>query len=389
MENIPTSRSLLNQLENDCGDAPAQILQRYENRIIRLAHARLRNGLTAKLSAEDIAQDTFAAFFQLADVDAIQWEQRGDLWRLLAGIAINKVKQQFERYSASKRSVAKETYSLNHAMEDVAQSLDRDHMATSELTELIDRLLQTEKPLIRRIIQLRLAGYNNHEIAEQTQRSQRTIRRSIERLKARLLVDESGQVQMVAPGEAPEDSSFSRHESFQWLKMIGSGTFSKVYLAKHLATGHLYAIKALRKQLITSRVDRGTFEREFEALKDLDDPGVVKLFGFGRLPQCGCFLVLDWIQGQALSVLLGNRLRPELAKRWANQLTQTVDRLHQHGIAHGDIRADNIMVNDKHQLKLVDFGLSSVSASNHQRKVNDRLMLNRLIRTLNERASTN
>ena len=79
--------------------ASIEIHSRYLNQLIALAQNRLLGILKSKVDADDIAQEAFVAFFAMADRDEIKWKERGDLWRLLAGIAINKVKQQFERYS--------------------------------------------------------------------------------------------------------------------------------------------------------------------------------------------------------------------------------------------------------------------------------------------------
>ena len=120
--------------------ASLEIHSRYLHRLIALAQNRLLGILKSKVDADDIAQETFVAFFAMADRDEIRWKERGDLWRLLAGIAINKVKQQFERYSTLKRDLRTESQ--------LAVTIEIGEQDVNELAELVEHVISSEKPLI-------------------------------------------------------------------------------------------------------------------------------------------------------------------------------------------------------------------------------------------------
>ena len=221
-------------------DASLKIHARYQNRLILLAKKRLLGVLKSKIDPDDIAQEVFAAFFAMADQNEVRWKERGDLWRLLAGIAINKVKQQFEHYSTLKRDASAES----QLPETTSQIGDRDVI---ELTELVEHVLESEKPLSTTVLNMRLAGFSFEEIAQQVGRSTRTIRRLLESLKAKLITDQELGIRLSENSATrPRIESVDYHD-FHLLRMIGQGSFAKVYLAKQIDSGQLFAIKAIKR----------------------------------------------------------------------------------------------------------------------------------------------
>ena len=149
-----TSEILLNRYQSGSDSAAAfEIHSRYQTRLVSLAKDKLMGVLSAKIDAEDISQETFATFFALADRNEVRWQKQGDLWRLLAGIAINKVKQSFDHYSQQKRLAVRETQLSTLA--DLAVGAD----SITALGELVEECVVNEKPLLRSILLLRLAGY--------------------------------------------------------------------------------------------------------------------------------------------------------------------------------------------------------------------------------------
>ena len=370
MKNNSSEKLLASYASENSGksfDASLKIHSRYQNRLILLAKKRLMGVLKSKIDPDDIAQETFAAFFAMADQDEVRWKERGDLWRLLAGIAINKVKQQFERYSTLKRDLKTEA-----RLPDTASQVgDQDII---ELTELVEHVLESEKPLTTTVLNLRLAGFSFEEIAQRVGRSTRTIRRLLESLKAKLITDQELGFRISSESATtPRIDSVDYHD-FHLLRMIGQGSFAKVYLAKQIASGQLFAVKAIKKKWLKSEEARQSFYREAEILMSLSDPSFVKTYGIGHLPNGGCFLLLELIQGDSLALRVATADH-ETRLAWTTEIRKAVERLHAENLIHGDICANNVMIDHEGRINLLDLGLGQRTFGS---KINVKLDLRQL-----------
>ena len=368
-----TSEKLLQRYLADSSLAPFLIHQRYHNRLISFARARLLNVLKSKVDPEDVAQETFATFFDLADQGAIDWQQNGDLWRLLAGIAVNKTKQKFDFYSAAKRDPRLETSLEQNDLADLNSNVDQNASAQT-LQELLEQLLISEKPLVRSVVQLRLAGYKKAEIAERIGRSSRTVGRIIESLQAKLIADNGLGFGTLNQLQKPKNSNAKpkpqpladpttqaldevRHYAdFQLLKMIGQGSFAKVYLAREHSTGDFYALKAIRKRWLGDLDARVSFTNEAQILNRLNDPHIVKFYGTGVLPNQTVFLLLELVEGTPITTA-AKYAEATVIQKWLDTIQTTIGRVHELGIVHGDIRASNILIDPAAQVRIIDFGL--------------------------------
>ena len=103
-------------------------------------------------------------------------------------------------------------------------------------------------------------------------RSTRTIRRLLESLKAKLIADHELGFQLSdSESTKPRVDSVDYHD-FHLLRMIGQGSFAKVYLAKQILSGQLFAVKAIKKKWLKNEEARKSFYREAELLVSLSDP---------------------------------------------------------------------------------------------------------------------
>ena len=151
--------------------------------------------------------------------------------------------------------------------------------------------------------------------------------------------------------------------NFSILSIIGHGTFGVVYRAKEEKTGGIFAIKRVFQ-------DKKYKNRELEILKDLNHPNVINLKHFfytktekgGNEPEIFLNCVMDYFP-QTLSRILSvnfqsrKQLDPFIAKLYAYQMMLSLKYLHSKGIAHRDIKPQNILVGQKtNKIKLCDFG---------------------------------
>ena len=149
-------------------------------------------------------------------------------------------------------------------------------------------------------------------------------------------------------------------KTFTFGKCLGKGGFSEVWLAEDGAKAAV-AIKCVPRN--TSHPDAlKDLHHEVRTLSQLDHPNVVKL----RIPALvqtptHCFAVLEHAPRgdlcDALS-LLGAPLEPEAVKAHFRQLLSGVAYLHREGVAHQDLKPDNILLMEDGRLCLADFGLS-------------------------------
>lgn len=98
------SRWLLQNVAAENSAAEREVFARYAARLTALAAQRLPSR-AARMDAEDVAQSALVCFFAGAKVDRWQHDKAGDLWRLLAGIVVNKCRAHSRKQRAARRDV--------------------------------------------------------------------------------------------------------------------------------------------------------------------------------------------------------------------------------------------------------------------------------------------
>src|SRR5580692_9156029 len=100
-----SDRSLLARFRRGSEDAATQIYLRYAERLRALARSRCSPTLASRVDADDIVQSVFRSFFQAAQLGSLQITTGEDLWRILLGIALNKIRNEHSFHHAAKRDV--------------------------------------------------------------------------------------------------------------------------------------------------------------------------------------------------------------------------------------------------------------------------------------------
>lgn len=179
------------------GDAAAAsaIFERYVSRLVGLARTRMSERLSQRVDPEDVVQSVYRSFFCKARDGRYELEKSGDLWRLLASITVNKVLKQAERHRQQKRSLAAERpLSGGEEFPASLELMARDpepHEALA-LVEELEYVTRNLEPHERTILELKLQGEENEAIAKELERSERTVRRTLEKIKAALEVRLAG-----------------------------------------------------------------------------------------------------------------------------------------------------------------------------------------------------
>jgi len=187
--NHPTSLPPLPELVESCrrGDqrAAKMLYDRYVGLLLAQAKRRLSQRLASRVEAEDIVQSVFRSFFLRLQKGEYQFDQGEDIAKLLLRITVNKTLRQVTYHQAAKRALQQETPQPTEANEALIQVAGRDP-SPEEAVAYVDEVEHFLKQLpteARRIIELRLEGFSEREIAERLQISDRKVRRINERIR--------------------------------------------------------------------------------------------------------------------------------------------------------------------------------------------------------------
>jgi Tol biopolymer transport system component len=136
----------------------------------------------------------------------------------------------------------------------------------------------------------------------------------------------------------------------------------EVYEAKDTRLDRTVAIKVLPSHLADNPDLRQRFEREARAVSSLNHPHICTLHDIGE--QDGTdFLVMEYIEGETLADRLKKGALPlDQALRYGIEIADALDKAHQQGVVHRDLKPGNIMLT-KSGAKLLDFGLAKLRAS--------------------------
>ncbi len=167
--------SLLGQWRAGDNQAAAEVFARHSPRLMAAARSRLVSFLSTRVDPEDIVQSTFKSFFRRAGNGGYLAPESGDLFNLLIVIAMRKVNAKAYYHQAASRDVRRTSETT---VEPLANSNDEQQLR--ELCLTIDDLCQPLTSIQKQIVALRLEAYSVAEIAEQTQRSKRTVERELQ-----------------------------------------------------------------------------------------------------------------------------------------------------------------------------------------------------------------
>ena len=148
---------------------------------------------------------------------------------------------------------------------------------------------------------------------------------------------------------------------YQLKEIIGEGMFGKVKLAIHLITKEKVAIKIFDKSKIKSSRDAQYIEREISILKRLNHYNTIKLYNIIQNNDF-IFLIQEYISGKELLHFIekkDNLSEKDICKLY-QQIISGIEYVHEMGIAHRDLKLENILLNYKKDIKIIDFGLSNL-----------------------------
>ncbi|XP_077325200.1 serine/threonine-protein kinase 38-like isoform X2 [Lithobates pipiens] len=147
-------------------------------------------------------------------------------------------------------------------------------------------------------------------------------------------------------------------DDFESLKVIGRGAFGEVRLVQKKDTGHIYAMKILRKADMLEKEQVAHIRAERDILVEADGAWVVKMF-YSFQDKRNLYLIMEFLPGGDMMTLLMKKdtLTEEETQFYIAETVLAIDAIHQLGFIHRDIKPDNLLLDAKGHVKLSDFGL--------------------------------
>lgn len=147
---------------------------------------------------------------------------------------------------------------------------------------------------------------------------------------------------------------------YRIISKLGEGGMGTVYVAEDTVLGRRVAIKSLKLAPAPGkRHFRTRFLREARAASLLNHPHIATVHDYGETEDGQPYLVMELIDGQSLSDLLReNSLPLDRTLAIIKQVAGAIAEAHRHGIVHRDIKPSNVVLNQRNEVKVLDFGLA-------------------------------
>jgi len=145
-------------------------------------------------------------------------------------------------------------------------------------------------------------------------------------------------------------------------RFLGQGNFAKVYHARNLNTGQSVAVKVINKEMMKVGM-KEQIKREISVMRLVRHPNIVQLHEV-MATKTKIYFAMELVKGGELfDKVSRGRLKEDVARKYFQQLIDAVDYCHSRGVCHRDLKPENLLLDENGDLKITDFGLSSLVES--------------------------
>src|SRR6266851_4692600 len=147
---------------------------------------------------------------------------------------------------------------------------------------------------------------------------------------------------------------------YRIVEKLGEGGMGVVYIAEDTLLGRRVAIKTLT----TTHGEEGhrfraRFLREARAVSALSHPHIATIHDYGETEDGQPYIVMELVKGETLGdLMLTEALTIARALEIIEQVAAALSEAHRHGIVHRDIKPSNVALNQRGEVKVLDFGLA-------------------------------
>ena len=171
----------------------------------------------------------------------------------------------------------------------------------------------------------------------------------------------------ITKGMLVQESKGDPYEFYEEVKLLGEGSFGKVFKVRHKISRVLRAMKLIHKDKAQiGEEDEKAMINEINVLKSLDHPNIMKIYEYYNTEKC-LYIITELLTGGELfdKISSSSHLSEKVSKYIMKQLLSAVDFCHDNGIIHRDLKPENILIeseedarNEFFTIKLIDFGTS-------------------------------
>ena len=157
-------------------------------------------------------------------------------------------------------------------------------------------------------------------------------------------------------------------DRYQIVQRIGQGGMGKVYKVTHTHLSRTFALKIISNQVAETDEARDLFYREARFASAMAHPNITSVVDFGEDEKVGMFMVMEYVDGEALNKILfrEKRLSVRKACEIVVQIAEALHYIHKQNVVHCDIKTENILITEEEYEgkrtrmvpKLLDFGLA-------------------------------
>ena len=143
--------------------------------------------------------------------------------------------------------------------------------------------------------------------------------------------------------------------------LLGAGGMGEVYRGWDIRLRRAVALKFLAREFLGDAAAVEQFEREARAASAMSHPNICTVYDVGELDGRP-FIAMEYLEGQTLrGRLAGSKLAQPEALEYAIQIAQGLAAAHKKGIVHRDLKPENLWVTGESRIKILDFGLATLS----------------------------
>jgi serine/threonine protein kinase len=158
-------------------------------------------------------------------------------------------------------------------------------------------------------------------------------------------------------------------QQYELGKTLGSGAFSKVKYATDTNTGNAFAIKIISRDMIIKQQMEEQLKKEIAIMKMLKHPNIIELTEVLQTKN-HIYIVLELVSGGELfdKIVKLKRFDEKTARGYFQQLINGISYCHENGVAHRDLKTENLLLDAHDTMKISDFGLSAVTSDGGGKK---------------------